>query len=558
MSDSLKLAMVQLNPVVGDISGNMAKLIAAWREAGRQGVDLLVTSELFLTGYPPQDFVLKPRIHKVIKESIEALMRETASGPAILLGAPCQEDGKLYNAALLLDGGKIVGQSLKHDLPNYGPFDEKRVYEAGPLPAPILWRGYRLGVLLCEDMWKPDVATHLAAQGIDVLLVLNGSPYEAGKQRFRHALAQERVLETGAPLIYVNQVGGQDELLFEGASFAYDAKGRLAAQASFWSEERLSIELVKDMGRWTIRPEKIAPVPDVEAATYAGLMTGLRDYVVKNGFERVVLGLSGGIDSALVAALAVDALGADKVHAVMMPSPYTSDSSLADAQDIAKKLGCRLDTIRIDEAMHIFDVLLAEQFMGCAPDVTEENIQSRIRGLLLMAISNKSGSMLLATGNKSEMAVGYATLYGDMCGGYAPLKDVYKTEVFKLARWRNTNKPSQGKGPDGVLINDSILSKPPSAELKPDQRDQDTLPPYDILDDILKGLIEQDLGVAEATMMGHNPATVRKVYTMLDRAEYKRRQAPPGPKVTRRHLTLDRRYPMTNRYSDRWSTQQSD
>lgn len=558
MSDSLKVALAQLNPVVGDISANMAKLITAWREAARQGVDLIVTGELFLTGYPPQDFVLKPRIHKVLRESVEALVRETASGPAILLGTPWLDEGKLYNAALLIDGGKIVGQSFKHELPNYGPFDEKRVYDAGGLPQALVWRDNRLGVMLCEDMWKPDVSRHLAAQNIDILLVLNGSPYETGKQRFRHVLAQERVVETGAPLVYVNQVGGQDELLFEGASFAFDAKGKLAFQAPFWAEATPVVELFKDGGRWTVKTGNIAAIPETEAATYTGLVTGLRDYVGKNGFERVVIGLSGGIDSALVAALAVDALGADKVHCVMMPSPYTSQDSLDHAQEVAKKLGCRLDTIKIEEAMHIFDVLLAEQFMGCAPDVTEENIQSRIRGVLLMAISNKSSAMVLATGNKSELATGYATLYGDMCGGFAPLKDIYKTEVYKLVRWRNAHKPEGAKGPDGAVISDGILAKPPTAELKPDQRDQDTLPPYDVLDDILKGLIEQDLGVAETTMMGHNPATVRKVYTMLDRAEYKRRQGPPGPKVTRRHLTLDRRYPITNAYFKRWSSQQTD
>lgn len=558
MTDSLKIALAQFNPVVGDISGNLAKVIAAWRQAARDGADLLMTSELFITGYPPQDFVLKPRIHKIVQESIEALMRETASGPAILIGTPWLVDGKLYNAALLLDGGNIVGQTLKYDLPNYGPFDEKRVYEAGPLPSPIVWRGHRLGVLLCEDMWKPEAARHLAGQGISIMLVLNGSPYETGKQRLRHALSQERVMETGVPLVYVNQVGGQDELLFEGASFAHDSKARLSFQAPYWTEGVYTLSLTTDGNHFEIPPADIAPIPDREAATYEGLVIGLRDYVLKNGFQRVVLGLSGGVDSALVASLAVDALGSENVQAVMMPSPYTSQQSLIDAQGIAHKLGCRLDTIKIDELMHSFDIALAEQFMGCAPDTSEENIQARIRGVLLMGISNKSGAMLLATGNKSEIAVGYATLYGDMCGGYTPLKDIYKTDVYKLAAWRNGAKPQAARGPVGEVFPHSVLTKAPSAELKPDQRDQDTLPPYDVLDDILKCLVEQDMGLADTVAAGHNPVTVRKVYTMLDSAEYKRRQGAPGPKVTRKHLTLDRRYPITNRYAERWNAQQSD
>ncbi len=550
--------LAQLDPVVGDTIGNVSKLLNVWREAARRGADLVITSELYITGYPPEDFVLKPRIHKIVREAVETLLRETPSGPAILLGTPWVEDGKLYNAALLLEGGRIVARALKHDLPNYGVFDEKRVFSPNPSPKILEWRDHKLGVLLCEDMWKADVCAQLKAQGAEILLVLNGSPFETGKQYQRYDIARERVAETGLALVYVNQVGGQDELVFEGASFAMDKDGGLTAQLRAWSEEVALIETETEEGRLVLRPSGQASLPEKEASTYAALMTAIRDYVYKNGFKSVLIGLSGGVDSALVAALAVDALGAENVRTVMMPSPYTSAESLEDASAVAKSLGCRLDTIPIAEGMAAFDHMLAEQFMGCEPDETEENIQARLRGMLLMALSNKSGAMVLATGNKSEMAVGYATLYGDMCGGFAPLKDVYKTDVYKLALWRNREKPIHALGPNGQVLPHRVLTKAPSAELKPAQTDQDTLPPYETLDDILRCLIELNLGLAETTSMGHDPVTVRRVYAMLDRAEYKRRQAPPGPKVTRKHLSRDRRYPITNRYADKWRTQQTD
>ncbi len=558
MADRLLLALAQLDPVVGDIVGNLSKILAAWREASRRGAGLMVTSELALVGYQPEDFVLKPRIHKVVREAVETLMRETASGPAILLGTPWAEEGGLYNAALLLDGGRIAARTYKRELPNYGVFDEKRVFQAGPLPQPVEWNGRKLGVMLCEDMWKPDVAGHLKAHGAELLIVLNGSPFESRKQGQRYDLARERIAETGTPLVYVNQVGGQDELVYDGASFAMDVRGELMTQARAWGEEIAFVSCAMAEGRLVPEPNTPFLLPEGEAAVYMALVTSLRDYVAKNGFKSVLLGLSGGIDSALVAALAVDALGPANVRGVMMPSPYTSNESLEDAAAVAKALGCRLDTIPIVEAMTAFDHMLAEQFMGCAPDETEENIQARLRGMVLMALSNKSGSLVLATGNKSELATGYATLYGDMCGGFAPLKDVYKTEVYKLAKWRNTNKPEDVLGQAAPVMPVRVLTKAPTAELKPFQRDQDTLPPYDVLDDILRCLIEQDLGVAETVMKGHDPAIVRRVYAMIDRAEYKRRQAPLGPKVTRRHLTRDRRYPVTNRYSDKWRTQQTD
>jgi len=558
MPEQFTLALAQLNPTVGDIPGNVAKVMASWRETQRRGGDLLVTPELFLVGYAPDDLILKPRMHKVLREAVDAIVRETASGPAILLGTPWFEDGKLYNAALLIEGGKIIDRTFKHELPNYGPFDEKRLFTAGPLPRPLSWRTQRLGVMLCEDMWLPTVSAELKKLGADIFIVLNGSPYQVGKQQRRYDLARERIRETGTALVYVNQIGGQDEMVYEGSSFAMAPNGEMRLQARAWSEDLAMCAIKVADGKLTPDISPLADAPEAEAAIYQAIVTGLRDYVQKNGFTKVLLGLSGGIDSALAACMAVDALGAEKVRAVMMPSPYTSPDSIEDASIIAKTLGCRIDTIPINEAMNAFDGMLAEQFMGCAPDLTEENIQARCRGIVLMALSNKSGAMVLSTGNKSELAVGYTTLYGDSCGGYAPLKDVYKTEVYKLARWRNANMPLLGHGPSGEVIPERVLTKPPSAELREGQTDQETLLPYDVLDDILKCLIEQDLGVAEATMMGHDPNNLRHVYALLDKAEYKRRQCPPGPKVTRRHLTKDRRYPITNRYCDKWKTQQSD
>jgi len=551
MAGQLVLALAQLNPTLGDIPGNLSKLKTIWREAERQGASLVITPELFITGYPPEDFALKPTLLKTVEDAVKGLARSTASGPAVLVGAPWVEKGRLYNAALLLDGGEIVAKVFKHDLPNYGTFDEKRVYTSAPLGEPIDFHGYCLGIMICEDMWKPDVSNHLKEKGAQILIVLNGSPYEGGKQEQRYELARERVKETSQPLVYVNQVGGQDELVFEGASFVMSSTGEVIAQSKQWVEELL-------LSRFSTRntalvPDKATfwPHSDGVAGLYGALMTGLRDYTRKNRFETVLLGLSGGVDSALAAAIAVDALGAESVRTVIMPSRYTSPESLEDATSIAHALGCRLDTVPINQAVEAFDETLAPVFAGCSPDVTEENIQARCRGIILMAMANKGGGMVLATGNKSEMATGYATLYGDMCGGFAPLKDVYKTDAYKLALWRNANKPEEALGPEGEVIPERVLTKAPSAELRPDQTDQDTLPPYDVLDDILQGLIEDDLGVAEIAARGHDAALVQRVWLMLDRAEYKRRQAPPGPKVTKRHLTRDRRYPITNRYVEK-------
>ena len=437
----------------------------------------------------------------------------------------------------------------KRDLPNYGVFDEKRLFAAGPLNGPVDFKGVRLGVMVCEDMWNADVTECLEESGAEILIVPNGSPFEMDKPDDRLNLAVARVTESGLPLVYVNQVGGQDELVFDGASFVLDAERNLRAQASAWREQVLLTRWqAGNDGRWACEMGDIAKPEEGYAAVYQAMVTGLRDYVAKNRFAGVVVGLSGGIDSALSAAVAVDALGADAVHCVMMPSRYTSRASLDDAADCAGLLGVRLDSVAIEPGVEAVGGMLAGMFEGREADVTEENVQARLRGLTLMAISNKFGHMVLTTGNKSEMSVGYATLYGDMCGGFSVLKDVYKTAVFALSRWRNQSVPAGALGPAGRVIPEAIIDKPPTAELRPDQTDQDSLPPYDTLDDILECLIEHEKGIDEIARRGHDPAVVRRISRMLDLAEYKRRQAPPGVKITSRAFGRDRRYPITNRY----------
>ncbi len=558
MTDSLTIALAQLNPSVGDVAGNINKLMTCWREASHRRVDLIVIPELFVTGYPPEDYAKNPNLLKTVRDAVDALARKTATGAALLIGSPWSINDRLYNAALLIDGGKITAVVCKYDLPNYGPFDEKRVYTAGALPEPVTFRNCRLGIMLCEDMWTSTAAVHLRQQGAQALLVLNGSPFESGhpfyqsKQIYRYELARKRIQETSLPVFYVNQIGGQDELVFEGSSFVMDSEGAVKAQAKAWEEDFIIIPSLITPGRLVPEQSTVNVLPqDDESSMYHALMTGVRDYVLKNGFDRVLLGLSGGIDSALVATIAVDALGADKVRAVMMPSPYTSQESDEDARAITRALGCRMDTIPIHETFQAFEHTLAECFVGCRPDATEENIQARCRGVILMALANKSNALVLATGNKSEMATGYATLYGDMCGGYAPLKDVYKTKVYALARWRNAHLPEKGLGPSGIVIPERVLTKAPTAELKPNQTDQDTLPLYDILDNILEGLVERDLTISDVVARGFASTTVRRVWSMLGSSEYKRRQSPPGPKVTSRHLTRDRRYPITNTYVEK-------
>ena len=551
MTDSLTIALAQLNPTVGDVEGNLARLRAARAEAATLGADLVVGGELAVAGYPPEDLVLKAAFLDRIERTVSALAAETAlGGPAMLIGAPWRVDGRLYNAALLLEAGQVAAVTRKYELPNYGVFDEVRVFAAGPLPEPMVFRGLRLGTMVCEDMWFPPVTGALKEAGADLLLVLNGSPFEFDKPDVRIGLARERVAESGLPLAYVNLIGGQDELVFDGDSFVLAADGGLRVRAASWEERVVPTRWRRAKGSWTCDQGETARPPEGLEAVYRALVTGLRDYVGKNGFPGVVIGLSGGIDSALTAAIAVDALGAERVLLVVMPSPYTSRESLEDADATAALLGARLETVSIGPAMDAFDGMLAELFTGREPDATEENIQARARALTLMAISNKFGHMLLTTGNKSEMSVGYATIYGDMCGGYSVLKDVYKTAVFDLARWRNGMRPPGALGPEGPVMPERVITKPPSAELKPDQTDQDTLPPYPELDAILQGLVEEERSVEEVVALGFERETVRRIWRMLDRAEYKRRQAPPGVKITHRAFGRDRRYPITNRFTD--------
>ena len=550
MTGRLSIAIAQVDPTVGDVAGNADRIRRA--RAGADGADLVVFPELVLSGYPPEDLVLKPAFQQGCREACEALAKETADGgPALLVGLPWPEDGRLYNTAALLDGGRVAALRHKVLLPNYGVFDEKRVFDAGEMPGPVSFRDVRIGVPICEDIWRPAVVECLEENGAEMLLVPNGSPFEATKDDIRLNIAVERVVESGLPLAYVNQVGGQDELVFDGASFVLGRDRALKAQLPAWTE-------AVAITRWERGADGMDCVggPMAEgrrglADIYAAMMLGLRDYVNKNRFPGVVLGLSGGIDSALSAAVAVDALGAGRVRCVMMPSPYTSQASLDDALEAAAALGASCETISIRPAMGAFGRMLAGAFEGRGEDVTEENIQARARGLTLMALSNKFGHMVLSTGNKSEMSVGYATLYGDMCGGYNVLKDVYKTTVFALAGWRNGNRPAGALGPRGRVVPQNIIDKPPSAELRPGQTDQDSLPPYDALDDILQCLIEEELSVAEIAGRGHAVETVERVWRMLDIAEYKRRQAPPGVKLTRRAFGRDRRYPIVNGYRGR-------
>lgn len=550
MIEKFTIALAQINPTVGDIAANV-KLVRRMRaQAQEMGCDLLMTGELVISGYPPEDLVLKSSFQNTVKQAVLALAKLTTDGgPGLLISAPWVDDAHLYNAALLLDGGMIKAVVPKHALPNYGVFDEKRLFTPGGKPGAVTFRGIKLGLMTCEDMWVPDVANNLMKDGAEVLLVLNGSPFEMDKPHIRLDLARERVRENGLALVYVNQVGGQDELVFDGASFVLDVSGEVKVQLPAFES---CIEAVTF--RWdndTLTPAVGLNVGalDENEAIYKALVLGLKDYVGKNHFPGVMIGLSGGVDSAITAAVAVDALGPERVHCVMMPSPYTSQESLEDATEAAKLLGVRLDTIPIQPAMEVFDTLLKDQFSALGADTTEENIQARSRGMLLMAMSNKFGYMVVSTGNKSEMSVGYATLYGDMCGGYNVLKDVYKTRVYQLCAWRNANHAAGLLGPEGLAVPNRILTKAPSAELKPNQTDQDTLPPYDALDDILFCLIEKEMSVQDIAHRGHNAKIVEKVWRMLDRAEYKRRQAPPGVKISSRAFGRDRRYPLTNGYT---------
>jgi len=547
MADSLKVALAQLNPKVGDVSGNLAKVRAAREEAKKQGAELVLTSELVLSGYPPEDLVLKPAFQKRCHEAVEALRADTSDGgPAVFVTTPWREGDKLHNAIICLDKGEIIGKRFKVDLPNYGVFDEKRVFVPGPMPGPLPFNGVRIGVPICEDVWTADVVECISETGGEILLVPNGSPFEVGKTDVRVQLGVSRVVESGLPFVYLNQVGGQDELIFDGGSFALGADRALKVKLVSFREQVATVEFRRGSDGWECQPGPIAPeLGDIESI-YQAMMLGLRDYVNKTGFPSVVIGLSGGVDSALTAAVAADALGPGRVQTLMMPSPYTSAHSLEDAKACAEAIGVRYDIVSIEPAMAAFRAMTLPLFGNRKEDVTEENIQSRARGVVLMAVSNKLGGMVVTTGNKSEMAVGYATLYGDMAGGYNVLKDVYKTTVFELCRWRNAHLPEGALGRKGKVIPARIIAKPPSAELRPDQKDEDSLPPYPVLDAILKGLIERDLGAEELAAEGHDLATVNRVWRLLESAEYKRRQAPPGVKITSRLISKERRYPIVN------------
>jgi NAD+ synthase len=546
MTKRLSIALAQLNARIGDLAANSDAILRV--RASQPDADLVATPELSLIGYPPEDLVLKPALVEAAAATLERLRAATEDGgPALLVGLPWRVEGRLHNAAALLDGGKLT-ISLKHNLPNYGTFDEARVFVPGPLPGPMAFRGSRLGVAICEDAWFADVPECLAETGAELLLVPNGSPYEMGKVDKRLSVAVARVGETGLPMAWLNRVGGQDELVFDGSSFVMNADRSIAVQQPDWEEAITLTHWTRPTlsGHFTCDTGLRAVLDEDPADIWHAMVLALRDYVNRNGFPGVVLGLSGGIDSAVSAAVAVDALGADRVWCVMLPSPYTAELSLEEAAETARRLGCRLDTIGIGPAMTALDAMLAESFRGRTPDTTEENIQSRIRGLTLMALSNKFGPMLLTTGNKSEMSVGYATIYGDMAGGYSVLKDVYKTTVFKLARWRNAHKPRLAMGPDGMVIPERTITRPPSAELRPNQRDDDSLPPYDLLDRILIGLVENDQSAADLAAQDIDPAIIARIERLLHLAEYKRRQAPPGVKISHRNFGRDRRYPITH------------
>jgi NAD+ synthase len=549
MTDSLTIALAQLNQKVGDLHANSEAILAARRAAA--GADLLLVPELQLVGYPPEDLVLKPAFLRETQAAAAALVAATIEpGPAVAFGSIVVREGRAYNAVILADEGRELFVTLKRELPNYGTFDEKRVFTSGPLPEPFLFKGVRIGFPICEDLWLEDVPAHLAERGAEILLSPNGSPYELDKDDLRRRLFGGRARSIGLPLAYLNRVGGQDELAFDGSSMVFNADGSLAVQMRDWEEQLLLTHWRRGAdGKWRCETQDCHPLAPYPEDIYRAMVVALRDYVTRNGFPGVLLGLSGGIDSALSAAIAVDALGPDKVWAVMMPSVFTGSTSVEDAAECARLLGIRHDVIPIVPGVEALSSMLQEAFAGRAPDLAEENIQARLRMVTLMALSNKFGHMVLTTGNKSEVSVGYSTLYGDMAGGYSVLMDAYKTTVFALSRWRNAHKPEGTLGPAGPVMPERVIDKPPSAELRPDQKDEDSLPPYATLDPILHGLVDLELGVHEvAQRTGSDPALVAQMEKLVLRAEYKRRQAPPGVKIGGRNFGRDRRYPITNAF----------
>ncbi len=551
MADRFRLTLAQLNATVGDLAGNAALAREAWEAAREAGAQMAALPEMFITGYNTQDLVMKPAFHRAAIAEIEALAAACADGPAIAIGGPAVEGRGLYNAYYVLQGGRITARVFKHHLPNETVFDEKRLYCPGPIGGPYAVGGVRIGSPVCEDAWHEDVPETLAETGAEFLLVPNGSPYFRNKMELRQNLMVARVIETGLPLIYLNLVGGQDDQVFDGGSFVLNPGGALALQMPVMEEAIAHVDLVREPGGWRVEPGELAHVPDAMEQDYHAMVLALRDYLRKTGFHKVVLGLSGGIDSALVAAVAVDALGARNVRCVMLPSEYTSETSLEDAAAVAGNLGCRYDTLPISAARAAVTKTLAPVLAGTSPDITEENIQSRLRMVLLMALSNKFGEMLLTTGNKSELAVGYATIYGDMAGGYNPIKDLYKTRVFDICRWRNAHHRPWMQGPAGEVIPPRVIDKPPSAELRPGQKDSDSLPEYAVLDGILEILVDRDGSIADCVEAGYSRDDASRVEHLLYISEYKRFQAAPGTRLSNRAFWLDRRYPIVNRWRDR-------
>lgn len=550
MPDRFRLTMAQANPTMGDLAGNAAKVRAVWQQAKDAGSNMVAFPEMFIVGYNAQDLIVKPALQVAAMAQIEQLAKDCADGPVVAVGGPYVREGKLFNAYFILKDGKVAHRQLKHHLPNYTVFDEERLFEHGPMGGPYDVNGVRVGSPICEDAWFEDVPETMEETGAEILVVPNGSPYYRDKfdRRMNHMVA--RVIETGLPLVYLNMVGGQDDQVFDGGSFVLNPGGELAMQLPVFDEMVAHVEFVRTDRGWRCEDAPKAVLPAGEEQDYRVCVEALRDYLGKTGFNKVLLGLSGGIDSALVATIAVDALGPENVRCVMLPSEYTSQGSLDDAKDIAERLGVRYDYVPIAEGRAAITSTLATLFDGFEAGLAEENIQSRLRGLLLMAMSNKFGEMLLTTGNKSEVAVGYATIYGDMAGGYNPIKDMYKTRVFETSRWRNLVHRDWMDGPAGEVIPVTIIDKPPSAELRPDQKDEDSLPPYDVLDAILFMLVDEDKSVVDCVAAGFERDTVRRIEHLVYISEYKRFQSAPGARLSKKAFWLDRRYPIANQFRD--------
>ena len=551
MAKKFQITLAQLNPTVGDLEGNYKVALEAWEKAQRVGSDLIAFTELFITGYNTQDLIKKPSFFKAAQDQILKLAKTCKNGPAIAIGGPAYLKGKLYNAYYILADGNVANVIMKHHLPNQNVFDEKRIFDEGEISGPYQIGPIRIGSPICEDAWHSDVSETLSETGAQLLLVPNGSPYYNGKNDVRLNKMVARVVETNLPLIYLNMVGAQDDQVFDGGTFALNRGGSLAIKLPLFEEALEHIVLEETDIGWKIIKGELAKVPCDKELDYHAMVMGLRDYCKKSGFEKVVLGLSGGIDSALVAVIASDAIGSANVRSIMLPSPYTSQTSLIDATDLVENLGCKSDTLPINDSLTAIDKTLSSTFEGRKIDLTEENIQSRLRGLLLMAVSNKFGEMLLTTGNKSEVSVGYSTIYGDMAGGFNPIKDLYKTKVFEISKWRNKNHRPWMKGPPGSIIPDSIITKAPTAELRPNQKDSDSLPDYPDLDAILTILVDEDGSTSDCLKAGYKKSDVSKVEKLLYGSEHKRFQSAPGTRLSQRAFWLDRRYPIVNKWRDK-------